>query len=96
MTCYVRGDDHRIGPWTIEAIDPPGYETNRPGCALPDYLVDEASSRWTPRSIPLTPGLALPGGTNVELNIESDRQVQSVFLVDAKGDLASEAAVQPG
>ena len=73
-----------------------GYETNRPGCRYPDYLVDEASSRWTPRSIPLTPGLALPGGTNVELNIESDRQVQSVFLVDAKGDLASEAAVQPG
>ena len=96
VTCYVRGDDHRIGPWTIEAIEPPITKQVVLDVRYPDYLVDVASSRWTPRSIPLAPGLALPGGTRVELNIESDRRVEKVYLVDSKGELASEATVQPG
>ncbi len=96
ITCFVRGDDHRIGPYTIKALDPPVTTQVALDVRFPDYLVDEASSRWTPRSIVLVPGLALPHGTSIDLNIESDREVQHVFLVDSNGVLAIEAAVQPG
>lgn len=96
VTCFVRGDDHRIGPWTIEAIEPPITKQIALDVRYPDYLIDEASSRWTPRSLPLAPGLALPGGTKVDLNIESDREVQNVYLVDSQGELVYEATVQPG
>ena len=81
LTFYVRGDDHRIGPFHIKVVSPPIVVQRIADCVYPDYLVDEASSRFTPRQLPITSGMKLPIGTAAKIQVEADRPLQRLFVL---------------
>jgi hypothetical protein len=92
LTFYIRGDDHRIGPFFIKATEPPLVTQTNLNVIFPEYMVDDRSSRWTPRTIALVPGMSLPVGTSIELAIETDRDVQHVYLTGRDGELVCDAS----
>ena len=87
---YVRGDDHRIGPFTIKVVDAPVMLSTGVDCVFPDYLVDEASSRFTPRVLTWTNAMKIPKGTNAELQVQTNRPLQNVYVLDDQNQLVQQ------
>ena len=88
---YVRGDDHTIGPFDILAVNPPVVISTEIRCQYPAYLVDEASSRFTDRSLPYAAGMKLPIGTRAEVYVELDAPVTEAYLIDGEGKVYEQA-----
>ena len=84
---YVRGDDHTIGPFTLAAVDAPSVTRTDLDCQYPDYLIDVASSRFTARQIPYTPGIKLPMGTRADMQVQFDAPVSQAFLLSSDNQL---------
>ncbi len=82
LTFYLQGGDHRIGPFEIRTIDDPLVEHVELDCVFPDYMVDEESGRWTPRSIPVTGPMATPQGTRMEVVARTNRSMTKVYTVE--------------
>ncbi|MGI9519855.1 MAG: hypothetical protein ACR2NP_22570 [Pirellulaceae bacterium] len=84
---FVRGGDHRIGPFVIEAVPSPIITDTQIECDFPDYLVDESSSRWTSRTIPLTSGTQLPVGTRAMVIASTNRPLSQAYVIDDEGQV---------
>ncbi|MEM7455507.1 MAG: hypothetical protein AAF456_14235 [Planctomycetota bacterium] len=82
LTVTIRGGDHRIGPYSIEVVDWPVVVSTQLDCVFPEYMVDEESMRWTPRSIAWTGRAQLPQGTGIVLRSESNKQLEKAYVVD--------------
>ena len=80
----VRGGDHRIGKFQIIVVDSPAVIATELDCRFPEYMVDEDSGSWTPRTIKLTAGTQLPIGTSVALRMIGSKPLQRAFLYDPK------------
>lgn len=83
LTFHVRGDDHRIGPFQIRAVPAPILVRRIVDCVFPDYLVDEASSRYTPRQVDITSGIRLPVGTLARVQVDSDRPLRRIYVLNS-------------
>ena len=84
---YIRGDDHTIGPFTIQAVNAPAVISTNLDCDYPEYLVDVASSRFTSREVPYAAGMSLPIGTQAALVVKFDTPLADAFLLDAENNL---------
>ncbi len=84
---YVRGGDHRIGPYTIRVVPNPIITATNLQCRFPEYMVDTDSMRWTPRTVPWTSGTKLPYGTSLVVEADANRALDNVYVVDAENQL---------
>jgi len=91
---YVRGDDHTIGPFTIEPVAAAAAVGTTIDCDYPAYLVDEPSSRFTARKIDYRPGMKLPTGTYAKLEVSFDTTVNEAFVLNDQGQLIGAADCQ--
>ena len=76
----IRGGDKRIGPFTIEVVSPPVVNKTTLGCTFPDYLVDEASMRWTARDIDWTGPTGLPQGTQFSIKGTATKPLVKMYV----------------
>ncbi len=88
LTFFLQGGDHRIGPFQIHAVDEPLVESAELDCVFPNYMVDEQSGRWTPRSLPVAGRMAIPLGTRVDVMAATNRKLSKVYAIDQNtGDM---------
>lgn len=76
----VVGYDHRIRDQRIRVVDRPLIVEAELDCTFPEYIVDESTSSWLPRTVPLTTGIRLPLGTSVTLRAASNKQLKAVRI----------------
>ena len=76
----VAGGDDRTERFSIEVIDEPGVKTTDLECKFPNYMVDEASGRFTPRSVRWTGEAKLPLGTQVGVVVNSQQPLSKAYL----------------
>lgn len=83
----VRGGDHRVRGYHIDVVDAPAIVATELHCVFPDYLVDEATSTWMPRTMKLTSGLQLPMGTRIEIRMRANKPLSRVELLIPNDEL---------
>ncbi len=76
----VRGGDDRIGDLKIEVVDSPRFLESKVYCRFPDYLVDQASGRFTPREQPAGGTVELPQGTHVTVRVKANTPVSRIHV----------------
>lgn len=76
----VVGYDYRIRDYLIEVVDSPVIVEVKLDCQFPDYLVDQQSTRWNPRTIAWTNSTQLPLGTAVTLRARANKPLTRVDL----------------
>lgn len=79
---WIRGGDHRIGPFTINAVESPAVVETKLECVFPEYIVDNQSMRWTPRSISWSGHSQLPLGTKIRIVSLSNKPLAKVYAYD--------------
>ncbi len=84
---YVRGGDHRIGPFQITTVPNPVVVQTELDCEFPSYMIDRESMRWTPRTVDWRNGTKLPLGTRVNVRCHANRKLQFVYILDEDGQL---------
>ncbi|MBX3418399.1 MAG: hypothetical protein KF851_12415 [Pirellulaceae bacterium] len=82
---YLRSGDHSVGPFTIRTVEPPLVIATSLVCQFPEYMVDEESMRWTPRTIPWNLGTKLPQGTRIEIQGESSSPLSRALCIQEIG-----------
>ena len=82
ITFYVRGGDHRLGPFTITVVDEPTVISTKLACSFPSYIVDESSMRWTDRTIDWSGQARLPEGTEIIIRSASNKPLTKVYVRD--------------
>jgi membrane protein implicated in regulation of membrane protease activity len=93
LTFDLRGEDHRIGPFEIKVVDEPVVVQSDLECVFPQYLVDEQSMSWTPRSVRWTGQASLPKGTTYKIAANANKKLQKVYALDFAKQTMSEAIV---
>ena len=83
ITFSLRGEDHRIGPYTIEVVDGPSVVQSSLDCAFPEYLSQPGVMSWTPRTIEWTGRAALPDGTRYTVRGGANKELEKVYVWDA-------------
>ena len=78
----VRGYDHRLYDYVIEVVDSPIVADVQLDCTFPEYIVDEKLGLFLPRTIPLTPGLQLPRGTQIRIRARSNKELVGIDILD--------------
>ena len=87
LTFDVQGLDHRVNGYRIEVVEPPLVIDTELICEFPEYLVDEQSGAWTPRSQPyLVGGVRLPQGARVRVRITANKPLKEATLYAAQGE----------
>lgn len=77
----VLGNDHRVGQYVVDVVDSPVVVETQLDCVYPDYLVDEATSSWLPRTIDYLPsGTQLPRGTRLLIRGTANKPLQRVVV----------------
>jgi hypothetical protein len=76
----VIGGDDRIKNLRIEAVDSPKFHSATIDCKFPEYLVDEASGRFTPRTIEIAGPVEVPQGTHVTLRAAANKPIRRVEI----------------
>ena len=87
LSFYVTGGDFRIGPFQIKTVPAPLVLNTDLQCQFPEYMVDESSMRWTPRTITWNGMTELPAGTEVHVIAHTNRPLSKVFVTDAENEL---------
>ncbi len=87
LTFDVQGLDHRVNGYRIEVVEPPLVIDTELICEFPQYLVDEQSGAWTPRSQPyLVGGVRLPQGARVRVRITANKPLREALLYQTQGE----------
>ena len=81
ITFDARGADHRVRGFRLDVVDSPVVVKTELACVFPDYLVNRELSLWTPRTVPLTPGLELPQGTKVTFQLRSSKPLRYADVI---------------
>ena len=76
----VRGGDHRIVGYTVDAVKNPKIVDTQLHCEYPEYLVDEQSGAYLPRDIPVTAGTQIPQGTGAILMVTTNKDLDYVTI----------------
>ncbi len=79
---YVRGGDHRIGPYKIAIVDPPNVESTELAVRYPKYILDEDSGRFTDRTLAWSGQAQVPEGTGVTILSKSNNNLKKVYALD--------------
>ena len=87
ISFYIVGGDHRIGPFQINTVPSPVVTETDLECEFPPYMVDEASMRWTPRTIRWTGLTQLPYGTRVCIRARSNRPLRHIYIANEQNEL---------
>ncbi len=84
----IRGGDHHIGRFAIKVVDSPAVIETKLECVFPEYIVDQQSMRWTPRTISWTGNSQLPLGTKIRIVAKSNKRLAKVYVDDmATGEM---------
>lgn len=75
----VRGDDHRVTGNQIEIVDAPAVVQGEVDCRFPEYMVDQETGSWTPRSLPLLAGTKIPIGTEAEFVLTMNKPLRQAW-----------------
>ena len=79
----VVGYDHRLSGYQIEVVDSPAIIETKLDCSFPDYMVDEQTSSWLPRTIDYLPtGTQLPRGTKLTLRARTNKDLERVQILN--------------
>jgi hypothetical protein len=92
----VVGYDHRIRDFTVEVVDSPTVVSAELSCTFPDYIVDQSTSSWLPRTIGLISGAQLPKGTQISLRAESNKGLQRVIITDKTEETEQVVQIESG
>lgn len=77
----VLGNDHRVGAFSIDVVDSPVVVETKLDCVFPEYLVDETTSSWLPRTLDYLPsGTQLPRGARVMIRGRVNKDLQRVVV----------------
>ncbi|MFM8252949.1 MAG: hypothetical protein ACKOBW_15240 [Planctomycetota bacterium] len=77
----VVGYDHRVGSYAVQVVDSPTVTETKLDCVFPEYLVDEKTASWLPRTIDYLPsGTQLPRGTQFTLKVKTNKPLQRVVI----------------
>ena len=76
----ISGGDDRIDDLKIQVVDSPRFIESMVYCQFPDYLVDAASGRFTPRKQPAVGAVQLPQGTNVTVHVQANTSIKTVHV----------------
>ena len=77
----VVGYDHRVGSYAVQVVDSPTVIETKLDCVFPEYLVDEKTASWLPRTIDYLPsGTQLPRGTQFTLKVKANKPLQRVVI----------------
>lgn len=82
ITFYVRGGDHRLGPFKLCVVDEPDVFETKLALKFPPYIIDEASGSWTDRTIDWTGQARFPEGTHVTVLAKSKKELTKVYALD--------------
>ena len=80
VTFSVTGDDHRLSDYEVEVVEPPSLRRTDLACVFPDYLVDQTTSQFLPRTLRYGPGLTLPVGTSVNLVCQANKPLSQAVV----------------
>ena len=86
-TFTLRGGDHRIGPLKFSIVGQPVVVKTELDCEYPNYMVDQQSLRWTPRTVTYTGPTVLPQGTSILIRCESSKPLAKIFVTDPDDNL---------
>ena len=92
----VTGYDHRIRNQQIKIVDRPLVVDAEIDCEFPSYIVDESTSSWLPRTMPLSTGARLPLGSTVTLRGASNKELRAVRVVDLAAGTKTTVTPLPG
>jgi hypothetical protein len=77
----VVGNDHRVGAYAVDVVDSPAVVETKLDCAFPEYMVDEATSSWLPRTLDYLPsGTQLPRGSRVVIRGKANKDLRQVVV----------------
>ena len=76
----IRGDDFRDGPYRIEIVDQAIVTETNLDCVFPDYLSQNDSLSWTPRSIRWTGRASLPMGTTFNVRGKATKPLKKAYV----------------
>ena len=77
----VVANDRRLGGYRLDVVESPQIGEVTLDCVFPEYLVDESSSSWLPRTMDyVASGTALPIGTKVTLNLLSNKPLEEASI----------------
>ncbi|MFM7073437.1 MAG: hypothetical protein ACKO38_16740, partial [Planctomycetota bacterium] len=77
----VVGNDHRVGSYAVEVVDSPAVVETKLDCSFPEYMVDEATSSWLPRTLDYLPsGTQLPRGSRVVIRGKANKDLRRVVV----------------
>ena len=81
----VVGYDHRVSGHRVDVVDSPSITEAKLDCIFPEYLQDEATSSWLPRTVDyLASGTQLPRGSRIRVKAQSNKELQRVVVVNAE------------
>lgn len=92
----VLGFDHRVTDYRVQVVASPTIVRSEVDCVFPDYMVDEQTSSWLPRTVALSSGTRLPKGTQLILRAESNKPLREIRIVDSGGEQSELASPDAG
>lgn len=77
----VVGNDHRVGSYAVDVVDSPAVVETKLDCSFPEYMVDESTSSWLPRTLDYLPsGTQLPRGSRVVIRGKANKDLRRVVV----------------
>ncbi len=84
ITFYVRGGDHRIGPFNIEVVEPPDVSVTQLAVKYPPYVVD--GLRYSDRTLNWSGQARFPEGTSVTIQATANKPLKKVYALDRQNN----------